>query len=276
MQKTAVLLTSFNRKEITKKCLTFLFLFENKFDVYLVDDGSTDGTSEMIISEFPQVNLIMGDGNLFWNRGMALAWETAAKSNYDYYIWLNDDVILYKNAFKEVFNCSKLKDDKAIISGVIENHKRDKIIYGGYDSKRKLVQPNGEMKIITNMNGNFVLIPKFVYLKLGILDKLFHHDLGDVDYGLRANKIGLKVFSTRVPIAEGETNDISRQRLNNSNILNRFKWLFSPLGSNPKINFIFRKRHFGLLNALSYYVFLIVLNIIPDSINKFVFKDKYQ
>ena len=276
MKKIAILLTCFNRKEITKKCLESLFLFDIEFDVYLVDDGSTDGTSQEISKLYPAVTIIKGDGDLFWNRGMALAWKKASINDYDYYIWLNDDVILYENACDEIFECTKLKNNKAIISGVIENHARDRIIYGGFDANRKLVVPNGVMKEINRLNGNFVLVPKYVYLSLGGLDTIFHHDLGDVDYGLRAQKKGIKVWSTREAIASGETNRISRERLNNSTLSGRFKRLYSPLGSNPNIIFTFRKRHLGFFKAVAYYIFLIVLNIIPDSLNNLLFKQKYQ
>ena len=63
-------------------------------NVYLVDDGSTDGTSEAVKKNFPQVNIIKGDGTLFWNGGMRVAFSKAMESEHDYYLWLNDDTIL--------------------------------------------------------------------------------------------------------------------------------------------------------------------------------------
>ena len=276
MTKTAVLLTCFNRKYITLRCLERLFQFDQKFDVYLVDDGSTDGTFEAISKEFPAVTIITGSGNLFWNRGMHLAWEEASKKDYDFYIWLNDDVVLYKNAFKEVLECSKSQNNEAIISGIIETHDKSRVIYGGHDKNKKVIVPNGEMKSITFMNGNFVLVPKWVFEKLGNLDFVYHHDLGDVDYGLRAAKKNIKVLSTRIPIGSGDTNSICRVRLNRSNLQKRFKRLYSPLGSNPNVVFYFRKKHFGYTNAILYYLFVHFINVIPDTLNTILFKKKYQ
>ena len=60
----AVLLTCFNRKATTLRCLEQL----NKqnitasMDVFLCDDGSTDGTSDAIKKLFPQVYIIKGSG----------------------------------------------------------------------------------------------------------------------------------------------------------------------------------------------------------------------
>jgi GT2 family glycosyltransferase len=256
-------------------CLEKLFTIAPNAQVYLVDDNSTDGTTEAVADLFPRVHIIKGNGNFFWNRGMHLAWERAAENDFDYYVWLNDDVVLYSNSFEELFTCSELKDNKAIISGLIESEDKKTIIYGGTDQEKNLIKSNDQMNPITNMNGNVVLVPKYVHQRLGNLDPVYHHDLGDVDYGLRAKDKGIGVFTTRVAIATGETNNICRVRLNNVTITKRFKRLYAPLGSNPRINFHFRRRHYGLMNATIYFFFLHLLNTIPDSLNKLIFKQRY-
>lgn len=274
--KIAVLITCFNRCEITLRCLTHLFELRKDIDVFLVDDNSTDSTYEKVGIDFPQVKIIRGNGNLFWNRGMRLAWEHAKINEYEFYFWLNDDVFLYKNAFDEILECSNLNNHKAIISGVIETNDTNRIIYGGYDKNKRLILPKGKMRHIEFLNGNFVLVPDYVFKKLGNLDAHFHHDLGDVDYGLRAKEQKLNVFSTRIPIGSGEVNNICRSRLNNSSIIERFKRLYSPLGSNPNIIFYFRMQHLGFVNAIGYYIFQLLLNILPDTCNDFLFKNRYK
>lgn len=275
MRQIAVLLTCFNRKEKTINCLNELFKLKSNLDVYLVDDGSTDGTNEAVLKQFPQVNLIKGTGNLFWNKGMNLAWEHAAKNDYDYYLWLNDDVIIYENCFDELFSCAELTENKAIISGIIETSDKKDTLYGGYDSNKNLIKPNGELNSIRNMNGNVVIVPKKVYKVLGNLDVHYHHDLGDVDYGLRAQNKGIGVYTTRIAIASGDKNDICRVRQNNTTILKRFKKLYSPLGANPKIIFYYRNKYFGFINAVFYFAFLHFINIIPDKLNKLIFGNRY-
>ena len=275
MNKIAVLLTCFNRKEKTINCLSQLFKLKSDLDVYLVDDGSTDETSKAVIEGFPQVNLISGSGNLFWNKGMYLAWEYAAKKDYDYYLWLNDDVVIYENCFDELYSCIDLTENKAIISGIIETSDKKDTLYGGFDSNKKLIKPNGKLNLIRNMNGNVVIVPKEVYKILGNLDIHYHHDLGDVDYGLRAQNNGIAVFTTRVAIASGEKNDICRVRQNNTTIIQRFKKLYSPLGANPKIIFYYRNKYFGFINAVFYFVFLHFINFIPDKLNKLIFGTRY-
>lgn len=74
MKRIAVLLTVFNRKEQTLLCLQRLqdqpSPEEFKIVTYLTNDGCTDGTPEAVRREFPDVHIINGDGNLFWNRGI--------------------------------------------------------------------------------------------------------------------------------------------------------------------------------------------------------------
>ena len=229
LNKLAVLLTCFNRKKHTITCLTQLHLLKQDIAIYLVDDNSTDGTAEAVSNQFPNVIIIKGNGNLFWNRGMHLAWEKAAEKDYDYYLWLNDDVVLYKNCFEEIFSCSKLKEHKAIISGIIETEEKDAIIYGGTDENKSLIIPNRQLNPITNMNGNVVLVPRYVFNKIGNLDPVFHHDLGDVDYGLRAKENNIGVFSTRIAIASGERNDFCRVRQVNTSLKQRFNFVLHNL-----------------------------------------------
>jgi len=275
MNKIAVLLTCFNRKSTTLRCLERLFILNHDVDVYLVDDNSTDGTSLAIEDQFPQVNIIKGSGNLFWNRGMHLAWMHAEEKEYSHFLWLNDDVILYDNSFSEILDCSRLFNDGAIISGIIESHDGGEILYGGTDKNKKILKISSDPQIIRNMNGNVVLIPISVFNILGNLDPVFHHDLGDVDYGLRAARCGVGVYSTRVAIGSGDKNYICRVRLWDSNLLKRFHRLYSPLGSNPKINFYFRRKNFGLINASAYFLYIHLINLIPDKFIYLLFGDKY-
>ena len=105
MQKSiAVLITCHNRASQTIHCLKQLFNqrglgHEFILDLYLVDDNSSDGTADLIHAQFPLVNIIKGTGELYWNRGMHLAWETAAqKGTYTWYLNNNLNTAITGNA----------------------------------------------------------------------------------------------------------------------------------------------------------------------------------
>jgi|TARA_B110000259_G_scaffold132778_1_gene149773 GT2 family glycosyltransferase len=269
MPTIAVLLTCHNRKEKTANCLDALLKLKVKLDIYLVDDKSTDGLKKYISKKFPNVKIINGDGNLFWNRGMHLAWKHASKKNYDFYFWLNNDVVLYKNSMKEMFECSKKNKDKAIVSGILDSSNKKKIeFFGSFDEKKKMIKSNGTMQKVTRLSGHFIVVPSFVFKKLGNLDSKFHHAFGDVDYGFRAQKKNIKIFTTRAIVGNCAPNSIVRHRLFKSNIIGRYKFLFSPLGESPKQSFYFRRIHFGIAHALVYCLMLLFTNLLPDIIYK--------
>lgn len=120
MKTIAVLLTVFNRKEGTLRCLANLHKMnlpdECHMDVYLTNDGCTDGTPEAVRGQFPEVNVIDGDGTLYWNRGMYTAWEAAAKAyDYDYYLWFNDDTFLFPNCIEELLDDMTSVNNQAIV-----------------------------------------------------------------------------------------------------------------------------------------------------------------
>ena len=265
----AVLLTCHNRKETTRTCLNRLFEICADIDVFCVDDRSTDGTAQMITSEFPQVTLIEGDGNLFWSRGMRLAWVTAReKKEYDFYFWLNDDLELYANAFDELLECSHSEKGPSCHYRFSRRKTTShKAIYGGSDAAKRLIAANGKLNEVTFLNGNFVIVPRYVFENIGFLDKHFHHDLGDVDYGLTAKEHGMHVYTSRCYIGSTDValrSKHMRIRMSNVDIVKRFKRLYSPLGSNPFITFYFKRKHQGIFAAFAYFLYLHFINLLPD------------
>lgn len=273
--RIAVLVTCFNRIDYTIRCLESLFIGSRDLDVFLVDDGSTDDTTVRIKEQFSDVTVISGSGDLFWSRGMGLAWDVASQGDYDFYLWLNNDVVLFPSALDDLFSVSKELGFRGIVSGIV-NSESGYPIYGGYDKTKRLVNANGMINEIFYLNGNVVLIPRSVFEIVGKIDPVFHHDLGDVDYGLSARKLGISVVSTRKAVSTGVLNDICRERKNNVSVFERFRKLYSPLGSPPKINFYFRRKHYSIFNAIVYYAFQHFLNLIPDSANKLLFGSKYS
>ena len=262
MDKIAVLLTCYNRKNKTISCLKSfyksvdLFNGNKEFDVFLVDDGSTDGTSEAIREQFPLVNIIQGDGTLFWNRGMNRAWSEAVKKDVDYYLWLNDDTVLFSNALTKLLASSiETNNQKILVGSTCAVGNKELITYGGRSMKVGLLKPTNELQPCDYFNGNVVLIPRFVFQKVGMNDPLFHHALGDFDYGLRASKCG--VASMVVPGVLGECDeheDLAAWCNPKTSFHKRFKLLYTALGNNPFEFFRFDKRHNGLLSAYFHFI----------------------
>lgn len=206
--RLAALLTCHNRKPITLTGLSALFNQELPdgvmVDVYLVDDGSTDGTTAAVTESYPQVKILQGDGSLFWNGGTRKAFAEAIKHDYDYYLWLNNDTFLYPNALSNLLETyrSLLErgERRAIVAGSTCDPKTKTLTYGGVVRRSRwrplkfdLVEPGEQVKRCDTMNGNCVLIPREVVQVVGNLEPAFTHYAGDWDYGLRAGKQGCTV-----------------------------------------------------------------------------------
>jgi GT2 family glycosyltransferase len=266
----AVLLTSHNRKEKTIECLKALYQcilpINFVFTVFMVDDGSSDGTSIAVASAFKKVNIIQGNGNLYWNRGMHLAWKTAAASqDFDYYLWLNDDTNLMYNGIIELFEIVKTEPSPIIVCGAICNDR----FFFSYGLRIK----NGNPILPTNfeqkgmfINGNCVLVPRDIYNQVGNLDSVFPHAIGDYDYGLRAIKKGFEILTTKSYVGICNQNELLPIWCYPKTPLNkRIKNLYSPLGnSHPYYFFIFEKRHFNILLAIKHFLSIHLRVLVPS------------
>ena len=257
--RIAVLMTCHNRKAKTLLCLDSIYSQSgNKglsFDVYLVDDGCTDGTIEEVKKRFPNIKILNADGNLYWNRGMHKAFSEALQHGYDYYVFINDDILLLKDGFSNLLRTHKVvakqKTTKALIVGTGVSSKSFNVTYGGLKRKSlliplsfRLLKPEPFIQNCDTMNGNCVLIPQEVAQRVGNLDYRFTHSMGDIDYGLRAKKVGCQIF-----VAPGITFMCSRNSKentwldNNLNLSDRIKKLNDIKGLPPKERLIFLKRH---------------------------------
>jgi GT2 family glycosyltransferase len=257
----AVLLASHNRVRKTISCLKALYSQESlsncKLDVYLTDDGCTDGTACEVKRLFPMVNLIQGDGQLFWNRGMRRAWEYASsKRDYDFYLWLNDDTYLESFAIEQLIASSnKLKNSAIVVGTTAEVDNPSLLTYGGRDLYDQLVTPSHEEKSCFYFNGNIVLIPRVVFNVVGFNDSKFHHALGDYDYGLRARSLGIASYVSPYILGVCSPNSNIPTWCNPKYALRlRLKYLRSPTGQNPEEFFLYDYRHNGFFSAVYHYL----------------------
>ncbi len=268
----AVLMTVYNRKDSTLKCLSLLYRQTDslsragkyRFSVYLTDDGSTDGTSEAVSSLFPDVNIIKGDGSLFWNRGMCAAWDEAAKSSPDFYLWLNDDTMLNPGAVVSLLENSTYLGHRAIIAGTAEDSS-GKLSYGGRTRYGRIIAPDPMIPEACDIfNGNLVLVPDYVYRKLGTLDRVYSHSFGDFDYGVRAAKMNLTVVVAPGVLAECDRNDaLPDWRNPEFSLKARYAAVSGPKGRPFKEQFIYDFRAFGPVRAMLHFLSLNLKVLFP-------------
>jgi len=166
--------------------------------VFLLDDGSSDGTATAVTARFPDSTVLHGDGYLFWNRGMARAWRYAATEGADYYLLVNDDAELDRNALARLMAVAGETPAPRIVAATLRDPDSGRPTYGGVARVRgwhpfryALVRPGNEVVRADTFNANCVLVPGSAVDRVGYLDERFHHSMGDYDYGLRARSKGI-------------------------------------------------------------------------------------
>lgn len=87
----AAVVVSYNRKDLLRRCLTAIAKqVPTPDEIILVDNGSTDGSLELVREEFPQVTLFETGANVGGAGGFAWGVELAIAKGHDY-AWLMDD-----------------------------------------------------------------------------------------------------------------------------------------------------------------------------------------
>lgn len=237
----AVLMTCHNRRALTLQSLHSLAEQDlpagYALRVYLTDDGSTDGTSEAVRREFPEVTVIPGDGNLYWVRGTLKSWQAAHPA--PFYLWFNDDVDLRRDAVRVMLDVYQgARDPAAIIVGATCDPHTGKTCTGGMIRKSwrntRVIDPADRPLMVDTCNGNILLVPRAAEDRLGMIDGRYTHCFADCDYGLRARRVGIPLLLTPGHLGKCELNRLANTSFD-SNLPVRERWgkLFGPKGYRP-------------------------------------------
>ena len=239
--KLAVLIASHNRRDATLGCVSRLLPQLGEDDgVYLVDDGSCDGTADAVSGlNDNRMKVFNGGGSLFWSKGMRKAWGAAVAESQDWdgFLWLNDDTELRSDAIAKMM---AVNDGENIVVGELENAKGE-IVYG--------MRPGGLF------TGNCVLVPRKVYERLGMICGEYSHAWADSDYAMMAKRAGIGVVSARV-VGKTEWHP-NRPPLKGLSLKRRMELLYHPKGWNLHDLWLYRRRNWGVLAALVSCVHLV-------------------
>jgi len=253
----AVLITAHNRRATTLQCLERLYQASLPlgwdFSVFLVDDGSSDGTSGAVKGRYARVTVMDGDGSLYWNGGMRMAFDAALAHSFDGYLFLNDDTLLKHNALIEILSLHQWRPD-ALIVGAVCDPISGAWTYGGAVQTHpmlrplriKPVEPSGTAQVVHVANGNVLFIPGSVAEKVGNLDPAYIHGMGDTDYSLRAKAAGVTMFTTSEFVGECSRNSVrGTYRDFSLAITKRYRHAFSAKGVPVRPWLHFCKGHCG-------------------------------
>lgn len=110
----SIIIVNYNTLELTRNCLKSVFEKTKgiDFEVYVVDNASTDGSCHMIENEFPQVKIIRNKDNVGFGKANNIAMR---KSEAKYVFLLNSDTILLNNAVKIFFDYMEKEENKKVV-----------------------------------------------------------------------------------------------------------------------------------------------------------------
>ncbi len=213
--KICIVIPTFNRRNLVKRLLESIRLqvVSNvvRFDTFLVVDGSTDGTLEMVKNSFPEVNIVCGTGNWWFTKSLNEGIKASIVKNPDYILTLNDDLFIEKNYVQSLVEAAKKLPEGSVIGSVsLTAGKPHRFFFSGVKitnfNTYSACQYYGFMKEVNEgkLNGIFpstwvptrgMLIPVSVLKKINLFDeKSFPQYGSDTDFCYRAAKIGSKIY----------------------------------------------------------------------------------
>ena len=194
MARTSISIPVHNRRETTLHCLRQLAATGvlTWAEAVVVDDGSSDGTSQAVRSAFPQVTVLPGDGTLWWGGATRLGMEHAMGTGADFLVWLNDDCQPDPGTLRLLVEHAARTGGIAAGWAATPSGGR----YGGFRHSWRGLSPvtvpgPGEIVACDAAAGNCVVFSRSVVEAIGLPDAAhLPHALLDADYTLMATRRG--------------------------------------------------------------------------------------
>ncbi len=114
--KILVIIVTYNAMQWAERCFNSLRKSTVKPDVFVVDNGSTDGTQAYIQVNYSEILFIQSENNLGFGRANNLGIEYAINNGYDYVYLLNQDAWVEKDMLEKLISVSKENPKYGILS----------------------------------------------------------------------------------------------------------------------------------------------------------------
>ena len=228
-----VILPVHNRKSTTSNYINCLMKqTHNNFHLIVVDDGSTDGTAQMITEKIPTATVIRGNGELWWAGALQKAYEFLKSSNA-----CADDFVLISNDDTEFGECfigngiSALKKHGKTLLQAIEVEKSSDAVSGGvYVDWRRFrfiigTFEGGKINCLSTRN-LLMTVKSFIDLG-GFHPRLLPHYLSDYEFTIRAYDKGYQLKIDESFRSEHAGGIYEQPKLNWNNWISCFTLLFS-------------------------------------------------
>ena len=202
--KVAVILLNWNSFEHTANCIHSLreCNYPN-FEIIVVDNGSVDGSGDLLKTNFPEIALIASPTNEGFAAGNNRGFKYAMEHQFAYAMMLNNDVFVEPDFLSQLVNYMELHPNAgAIQPKIFFNHDRKKIWNGGSYflswlgwtySKRYMRRAGGlqnQFQQVDWITGCAFMTRTSVLKETGLLKESFFIYYEDVDLSFRIRSKG--------------------------------------------------------------------------------------
>lgn len=255
----AVLIPVYNNKEDTKeflenfKCVTY-----PNYKVIITDDGSTDGTEEMIREEYPEVVLLKGDGNLWWAGSTNLGIKKAIEIGTKYVLLAENDHRVSGNFLSALVDTAERNPRSITFSKVLRYDDPKRIYIAGWKVNwllgglkrigvNKLDRGQYDTRCDSKAANVNMLINTAFFKDLGMFDEEnLPQYWADIDFTYRAYKKGYRIIFEPESVIWNKGQATTKTKvLTGSSLLGTFKYLAADRKSprNFRESMIFYRRH---------------------------------
>ena len=116
MYDLSIIIVNWNTKDLLRKCLSSIYNNTDKltFEVFVIDNASRDGSTEMVEKEFPQTRLTRNKENFGFARGNNQGFLQAKGK---YVLILNPDTEVVNNALLDMVKYLESNEEAGAVSG---------------------------------------------------------------------------------------------------------------------------------------------------------------
>lgn len=192
----AVIIVTFNGMKWIEKCLKSVSDSLTSPKVYIVDNGSIDGTLGFVKNKFPEHRLIETKQNLGFGKANNIGIKHAIDEGVEYIYLLNQDAYLNRTTLSNLIAFSKSNKDYGILSPLQYNGNGTKLdfnfqtIINSVDFRKC---DTDEVIPVDFVMAAHWLITRQCILKVGMFDPIFAHYGEDNDYCNRVRYHNLKI-----------------------------------------------------------------------------------
>jgi len=270
MEKVYIIMPVYNRINVTSKFIDCLKKqsYQN-FHLILIDDGSTDGTAEMVSKEIPSATILKGKGDWWWAGSLqqGYLWLNNIKANKeDMILLINDDTEFEVDFLKKGIEFIKNNSKSILCAQCFDKHTNELIDSGVFVDWSKYTFSQAKNRDEINCLSTRGLFMKYVDAKYigDFFPKILPHYLSDYEYTIRAHSKGYKLLT--IPELRLWTDNTNKQNNQGKESIVRFlRNMFSKRNtSNPYYACLFI-----LLRCPFRYKLVNIIRIILNFVKKF-------